>query len=152
MKLMPQSSCLERLPALKILLAAEDAELRRLLGLVLERDGHDVVEVRDSGELFETLAATVAEPTKRTFDLMICEQSLPGIRGLTVLAGLRSRAAPTAVVLITSDTIIAAQARRLGATILADPFRLQAVRDAVSRSTAWIDMVIAYDLDPETRN
>jgi CheY-like chemotaxis protein len=128
------SFSIEQRPVLKILLGEDNAEMRRLLSLVLQGDGHDVVETRDAGELLDTLAATLIEPAERRFDLVICEQSLPGISGLNLLAGLRSRAARTAFVLITGEEMVAARARRLGAAILESPFDVQAIRSAIRAS------------------
>src|ERR1700710_1460290 len=77
--------------SLRILLAEDNHELRRLLSFVLRREGHDVVEVHDGSALLETLAFSIVEGGMHGFDLVICEQGLPGMPGLAVLAGLRAR-------------------------------------------------------------
>jgi len=125
---------IEQETSLRILLAEDDAEMRRLLALVLRRDGHQVVEARDGGELLEALAWTLIEPGRRDFDLIICEQSLPGVPGLTVLEGLRARDRTTPFILITRNGGIAARARRLDAFILDRPFDVQAIRNAIRHS------------------
>jgi len=51
---------IEQETSLRILLAEDDAEMRRLLALVLRRDGHQVVEARDGGELLEALDAAMS--------------------------------------------------------------------------------------------
>ena len=43
---------------LRILVAEDNRTLRRLLSLVLRRDGHDVAEACDAGELLEALASS----------------------------------------------------------------------------------------------
>ena len=48
---------------LRILVAEDNGTLRRLLALVLRRDGHDVVEACDAGELLEALASSWIEAT-----------------------------------------------------------------------------------------
>jgi DNA-binding response OmpR family regulator len=123
----------ERDSSLRILLAEQDAQMRSILGLVLHQDGHDVVEAQDSGELLEALAATLIEPSRPDFDLVICEHTLPGIPGLSVLAGLRGRARDTGFILITDHPAVAARARRLGAEVLQSTFDVRALRGAIRR-------------------
>jgi CheY-like chemotaxis protein len=120
--------------SLRILLAEDDGEMRRLLALVLRRDGHQVVEARDGGELLEALAWTLIEPGREDFDLVICEQSLPGVPGLTVLEGLRARDRTTPFILITRNPGLAARARRLNAFVLDRPFDVRAIRSAIRES------------------
>src|SRR5262249_48622938 len=122
--------------SLRILLAEDDDQMRRLLGLVLRGEGHDVVEARDGAELLEAVAAALARGGRDDFDLIISEQSLPGMPGLAVLAGLRSRQRDTPFVLITDDPRIKMNARRLGALILDGPFDVEAIRGALRRTTA----------------
>jgi CheY-like chemotaxis protein len=104
--------------SLRILVAENDADLRRLVGSALRRDGHHIVEARDGAELLETLAATLLDRDVSPFDLVVCEHTLPGMPGISVLAGLRSRDRATPFVLVTDDAAIGQRARRLGATVL----------------------------------
>jgi CheY-like chemotaxis protein len=120
--------------SLRILLAEDDGEMRRLLALVLRRDGHRVIEARDGGELLEALAWTLIEPVREDFDLVICEQTLPGVPGLTVLEGLRARDRTTPFILITRNAGVAQRARSLDASILDRPFDVRAIRGAVRES------------------
>ena len=120
--------------SLRILLAEDDGEMRRLLALVLRRDGHRVIEARDGGELLEALAWTLVEPAREDFDLVICEQTLPGVPGLTVLEGLRARDRSTPFILITRNAGVAQRARSLDASILDRPFDVRAIRGAVRES------------------
>src|SRR5450432_2946267 len=107
--------------SLRILLAEHNGEVRRLLGLVLHRDGHEVVEVRDAGELLELLAGALITPFQPAFDLIICEHTLPGIQGLTILAGLRSRNNDTPFILISDDAHVEERASRLDGVVLNHP-------------------------------
>jgi len=125
---------LEQETSLRILLAEDDAEMRRLLALVLRRDGHQVVEARDGGELLEALAWTLIDPGREDFDLVICEQSLPGVPGLTVLEALRARDRTTSFILITRNAGVALRARGLDAFVLDRPFDVQAIRSAIRES------------------
>jgi CheY-like chemotaxis protein len=120
--------------SLRILLAEDDNEMRRLLGLVLRGEGHDVVEARDGAELLEAVATSLVSEGREDFDLIISEQPLPGMPGLAILAGLRARERHTPFVLITDDPRIKLGARRLGALILDGPFDVEAIRGAVRKS------------------
>jgi DNA-binding response OmpR family regulator len=120
--------------SLRILLAEDDGEMRRLLALVLRRDGHRVIEACHGGELLEALAWTLIEPSREDFDLVICEQSLPGVPGLSVLEGLRARDRTTPFILITRNAGVAQRARGLDASILDRPFDVRAIRGAVRES------------------
>jgi len=120
---------------LRILLADADPEIRRLLGLVLQSDGHEVVEVTDGSELLEAIASLVIDGA-RPFDLIMSAQAIPGLPGVSVLAGLRSRGRRTPFVLMTGNPVVQAQATRLGAVVLDRPFDAAAIRRAVQRADA----------------
>jgi CheY-like chemotaxis protein len=147
--------------SLRVLLAEDDPTLRRLLALILRRSGHDVVEARDASELLEALAGPLVDPRAPAFDLIVCEQALPGMPGLSVLAGLRSRERvdvaglcpaesvaggrgnplrvppcdQTGFVLLTESPDVQRRARQLGAVALAAPFNVQTFETAVRLST-----------------
>ena len=55
--------------SLRVLLAEDDRSLRRLLAVILRREGHDVVEVGDGAELLEAMAASLVDPRMPPFDL-----------------------------------------------------------------------------------
>jgi DNA-binding response OmpR family regulator len=77
----------------RILVVEDEPQLRGLLRLYLERDGHHVT---DTGDGPSALAAYDAEPC----DLVILDLMLPGMQGETVLEALRE--AGDVPVLITS--------------------------------------------------
>ncbi len=108
--------------------------MRRLLTLVLRRDGHEVTEAYDAGELLELLASSLIEGGSAPIDLVICEHALPGIAGLSVLAGLRSRDRTTPFILMTGNEDVQRRARRLRAVVLDHPFNVAAIRDAIRQS------------------
>lgn len=120
--------------SLRILVAEDNGEMRRLLALVLQRDGHEVVTVKDGGELLDVLAETWMHPEQPPFDLILAEQTLPDLPGLLALAGLRSHDRTTSFILITRDTAVATRAQHLGAVVLDHPFNVGAIRAAVRRS------------------
>ncbi len=123
----------EQETSLRLLVAEDDGDLRRLLSAALRRDGHQVIEARDGAEILEALASTLIEPVASPFDVVICEQTLPGIPGLTVLAGLRSRQRATPFILVTDQATVRERAGRLGAAVV-DHLDVQAIRAAVRRA------------------
>jgi CheY-like chemotaxis protein len=122
--------------SLRVLVAENDGPLLRLLSQFLRCQGHEVVAVRDGAELLDELAATLMDPQAPAFDVIVCEHRLPGIPGLAVLAGLRSRDPATAFVLLTDDPDIECRAAVLGATTLGAPFGRDTLEAAVHRSMA----------------
>jgi CheY-like chemotaxis protein len=132
---LPTTPANDRTTPLRILLGEDNETMRRLVGFVLRSDGHDLAEARDGGELLEKLAASLAASPDRQLDAIVAEQSLPGIEGLTILAGLRARGLATPFVLITADPDVQARARRLDAVVLDQPFNTQAIRDAVTEAS-----------------
>jgi CheY-like chemotaxis protein len=120
---------------LRILLGEDNETMRRLVGFVLRSDGHALDEARDGRELLEILAASLVAGPQDRLDASSCEQSLPDIEGLTILAGLRARGVPTPFVLITADPEVQARARRLGGIVVDQPFNTQAIRDAVTEAS-----------------
>ena len=125
----------EQETSLRLLVAENDGDLRRLLSAALRRDGHQVIEARDGAELLEALTSTLIEPIESPFDGVICEQALPGIPGLTVLAGLRARHRATPFILVTDQAAVRDRARRLGAAVV-EHLDVQAIRAAVRRVAA----------------
>jgi CheY-like chemotaxis protein len=126
---------------MKILLAENNRELRRLLAFVLRGDQHQVVEAADGGQLLDALASLIIDGDRNQFDLIISQQRIPGIPGLSVLAGLRARNRTTPFVLMTGDASIQAHARRLGGVILDKPFNVQSLRTAVRLACTAVDAV-----------
>ena len=125
----------DRTPPLRILLGEDNETMRRLVGFVLRSDGHTLSEARDGAELLERLASSLAGTDDARLDAIVAEQSLPGIEGLTILAGLRARGLTTPFVLITADPDVQQRARRLGGIVLDQPFNTQAIRDAVTKAS-----------------
>jgi type IV pilus assembly protein PilB len=94
-----------------VLLADDDAAMRRLLRTVLEREGFVVREVTDG---LETLDALETEP----IDLVILDHDMPNLTGLGVLEEMRARVSMSQIPVImltarTDDTEL--EALELGA-------------------------------------
>jgi CheY-like chemotaxis protein len=121
-------------PSLKILLAEENREMRKLVACVLRGDGHDVVETANGGELLEAIASLIIDRCRHHVDIIMCEQSMPGIQGLSVLSGLRARGRSTPFILVTRNAMAHVSARQLGAVILEKPLNVESIRDAVHQA------------------
>jgi CheY-like chemotaxis protein len=120
---------------LRILLADGDRDLRRLVSLALRSDGHEIVEAADGRELLEAIAPLVIDGD-RLFDVIVAAQAIPGLPGVSVLSGLRSRGRRTPFVLMSGNPVVQGQARRLGAIVLDRPFDADAIRRAVQQADA----------------
>jgi two-component system chemotaxis response regulator CheY len=123
-------------PALHILLAEDNRQLRTLMTMAIYNDGHSVDEFTDGAELVEQIATSIIEGREDEIDVIIAEQELPAVPGLTVLAGLRGRGHSVAFVLMTADEDVQARARGLRAAVLDRPFDLGAIREAIRQARA----------------
>jgi CheY-like chemotaxis protein len=98
--------------ARSVLVVDDERPLRRLLVLLLERDGRFEV-VGEAGDGVTALA----EVERLDPDLLLLDLGLPRMDGLEVLAALQGRPRPTTVVLTGfTDEATLAQARALGAS------------------------------------
>jgi len=77
----------------KILLAEDEADIRRLVTLKLEQLGHVV-------RAFENGAAALADARKHAPDLAVLDVVMPGMTGLEVCRGLRQDPATAGVPVI----------------------------------------------------
>jgi DNA-binding NtrC family response regulator len=114
-----------------ILLVDDEEKIRKMLGRVLRGDGHEVVEASDGREAREALE-------RRTFDLMLVDNLMPGITGLELI---REMAAPDAerpqIVLMTAHATVqdAVEAMKLGALdYLQKPFEIDELLVVVRRA------------------
>jgi two-component system response regulator AtoC len=78
-----------------ILLADDEAGIRRLLGAVLEADGH-VVVTAESG------AVALHELQQRTYELILLDLRMPGLTGMDLLRAVRARQSALACVVMTA--------------------------------------------------
>lgn len=109
----------------RIVVAEDDAELRRLLVLALGSDGYDVVEAEDGRALIEQIAKLWL------IDAVISDVRMPGRSGLEVLAGFRRADWTTPFVLITAfgSEELHEKAYSLGASAVVDkPFDIDNLR------------------------
>jgi len=130
--------------ALHIALVEDNRQLRGLLTTALHGEGHMVEELADGAELLEYLATLIVEGREDEVDLIISEQDLPGIPGLSLLAGLRARGHEVPFVLMTGNGVVQAHAAELRGAILDRPFNLGAIRASLHRAVA---EVLAHDFE-----
>lgn len=78
-----------------ILLADDEARIRRLVIDFLKRDGHKVIEAADGTQAMELLA-------RARFDLVILDVMMPGADGFTVLRHIRENKLQTPVMMLTA--------------------------------------------------
>jgi DNA-binding response OmpR family regulator len=114
----------------KILIAEDDAEMRRMLGAFLRRCGYGVELVSTGTELqerLEVLARTTSAP-----DLVIADIQMPGLTGMHVLAWTRRYLPSVPFILITAfgDARTHDRARGLGA-VFDKPFDMDDLRERV---------------------
>lgn len=122
----------------RVLLAEDHGLLRKAIRVALERDGFEVVEAGDGAELVQALQGSVTRGDPSP-DLILSDQTMPGVTGLEVLEGLREAQWPLPFVLMTGniDARIEAEAYRLGArAVLEKPFDLAELRRIVREALA----------------
>jgi DNA-binding response OmpR family regulator len=121
---------------LTILLADDDAQMRRLVKSVLERDGFQVLEAADGLDALDIVS-------QHHLDLVILDQDMPRLTGLGVLEELRAQfgTAGTPIIMLTARTDdTESQAFELGAQdYLTKPFQprslLARVKAVLKRTT-----------------
>ncbi|MET0387832.1 MAG: response regulator [Polyangiales bacterium] len=111
---------------IRVLVAEDDHEMRRLLVSTLRRAQCEVIEARTGVQLSEQIAIA-HQHTPPNVDLIISDVRMPGRSGLDVLGALRHTDRATPVILITGfgDSDIHARAHSLGAlAVFNKPFDL----------------------------
>ena len=114
----------------RILIVDDQKNLRLTLGIILQRDGHMVVEA-------ETAEQALRRVTANDLDLVITDLRLRGSDGLWLLGEVKSRAPDMPVIIITAFGSIdnAVQAMRAGACdYVTKPFEPAQIGLAVARA------------------
>ncbi len=99
---------------MKTILAVDDsATMREMVAFVLESAGYRVVEAEDGARGLERATAT-------QFDLVITDQNMPNMDGITLVRSLRElrdyRGVPILLLTTESSDAMKAQGRAAGAT------------------------------------
>ena len=107
---------------IRILLAEDDYELRRLLARILRNEGYEVVEAEDGTRLHDLLTTSLVDRHLEPPDLVLSDVKMPGFSGLRILAGLREANWGMPFVLLTAfgSDGLRTEAVRLGATAILD--------------------------------
>ncbi|HET8725534.1 MAG TPA: sigma-54 dependent transcriptional regulator [Anaeromyxobacteraceae bacterium] len=113
-----------------ILIVDDEAPIRRLLGMVLAEDGHEVIEASSLAEARVVLDRVDVK-------LVVTDQRLGDGDGLQVLAAVRELAPTAPVVFLTAFATVdlAVEAMRAGAfDVIPKPFDPEATKAAVARA------------------
>lgn len=110
--------------AIRILVVDDSPSLRRMIAACLRAGGYTVTEAAD-GEAARQLA--LQAPAQEPFGMLVTDQVMPGIDGLTLIRALRAEARyadiPMLMLTTEADTQIRQQAREAGASgFLPKPF------------------------------
>ncbi len=114
----------------RILLVDDDKNIRETLGLVLRKEGYDVVVVSSSKEAIE-------ENKKSQFTLLITDLKLPDIDGVQLISAVRKTNPETLAIIITAHAGLesAIRAIRLGAyDYIQKPFKMEEILLTVKRA------------------
>jgi DNA-binding response OmpR family regulator len=110
----------------RVLVVDDEANIRRMIRLTLEADGHDVVDAADGSNALELFG------DGSRFDAVLLDQKLPGMDGIETLRQMRHRSPDATIVMVTAvGTIeLAVDAMKAGAR----DFLKKPVTPAVLRS------------------
>ena len=123
----------------RVLVAEDDDEFRAALSEELQRAGYEITACRHGMDLLRELRSLDTPAQPEEFDLIVSDIRMPGVTGLSVLAGLSEIENTPPIILITAfgDQQTHAEAQRLGAAAILDkPFAmadlLTKIRDVTS--------------------
>ena len=100
-----------------ILLVEDNATIRRMLTMILKRDGHTVLAVSDARDALEALERSAPG----TYELLLTDLMMPGMTGSALALEARERFGIQRVLLM-SGYASASDARAQGMPLLAKPF------------------------------
>ncbi len=108
--------------------------MRRVVIDALRRDGYDVVDVSDGGQLLLRITDIFRlHPSPEPIDLILTDVRMPTCSGFEIIEGLREAHWTTPVIIMTAfgDEDARARAKRLNAVLLDKPFAMTALRAEV---------------------
>ncbi|MFV0389357.1 MAG: sigma-54-dependent transcriptional regulator [Pyrinomonadaceae bacterium] len=115
----------------RILIADDEANMRRILFMILAEEGHEVVEASGVTEALDILAQS-------SFDLVITDKKMPPGDGIEIIEYCRENLAQTPVVMLTafSTVELAVEAMQAGAfDFISKPFVPEVVSAVAKRAT-----------------
>jgi DNA-binding response OmpR family regulator len=120
----------------RIVVAEDDPDMRALVADTLRRDGYDVTELPNGGELLVRIGRQYRrEEPAAPIDLLVSDIRMPVITGLAILRGLREAHSTMPVVLMSAfaDAAIRSEAESLDAVLLDKPLSPSVLRAEVRR-------------------
>src|SRR5437899_1902849 len=108
----------------RILVVDDEPSIRRILSLVLQRDGHVVTEACSGAE-----ALSLFEPGK--FDLIFTDHFMPVMKGDELAAALKQRAPQQMIVMLTASLERPAPKANVD-HLMGKPFEIETLREAVA--------------------
>lgn len=133
-----------------VLIADDEANLRKVLTALLKKDGHDAIAVPD-GE------SALKEVDRGEVDVLITDLKMPGMTGLELLQKVKHRDTTLPVIVITAHGSVdtAVSALKAGAAdYITKPFDQTELQSAVRKACALREIQIAEQtgsLDPTRR-
>ena len=122
--------------SLRIVLAEDDPEMRRLIAWSLRKAGYDVAECKDGLSLMRKLGFLDPIKVSQTVDLIVTDIRMPGFTGFQVLESAREFEEGPPIILISAfaDEEAQERAERLGAVaLLSKPFDMSELLDWIER-------------------
>ena len=126
----------------RVLIADDEASLRKVLAAALKKEGCDVVTVKNGAEALEVLEASTSPDTGEPFSLVITAVRMPGIDGLTLLSRIKKRFKDLPVVMLTAHGTVdlAVQALKQGAfDFVTKPYEREELVAVVKKALAYRD-------------
>ena len=127
---------IRRRDPVRVLVADDDDEMRKLMALMLRRYGYDVIEFHDGTQLHHYVRGLSSGTIRVVPHAIVSDIRMPGLSGLQLLRDLHSSALHIPTILVTGfgDAHTHAAAKRLGAvTVLDKPFPFGRLRQEVVR-------------------
>ena len=121
----------------RVLIAEDDEEMRRLIAIVLSRDGHRVVQASDGTQLVDQVLESMKSGIP--IDLVVTDVRMPGVSGFEAVSWIRDLGCRAPVVVITAfaDPDLKATGTHLGVVAVLDkPFELDDLKALVRRVLA----------------
>ncbi len=115
---------------IKILLADDDKNLRKVLLSELSSEGYEVTD-RENG------IAAIELLEKEEYDVFLLDLNMPGLSGMEVLKQMKSLQAPVETIILTAHGTVstAVEAMKLGAyDFLTKPFKIEELRAIIDKA------------------
>ncbi len=115
---------------MRLLIADDDANLRKVLAAELSDAGHDI-SVAENGLHALSLSET------EDLDILLLDLSMPGLGGMDVLKKLKAFEAPPEVIILTGNATVpaAVEAMKLGAyDFITKPFRIEELKTVIDKA------------------